>query len=88
MLTKDNDGVGVVAAAAGNVAVAVGLLVRVGASGDLLEQIDDLVGLFGALGLDAERAKASILHKTKDKHSRQCESRAIVSLKATHVLQA
>jgi hypothetical protein len=31
----------------------VGLLVRVGAGGDLVEHGDDLVGLGGALGLDA-----------------------------------
>lgn len=33
--------------------MAVGLLIRVGTLGDLLEHLDDLVGLSGTLGLDA-----------------------------------
>ena len=55
ILTENDDGVRVVNAAAGNVAVAVGLLVRVGTLGDLLEHLDNLVGFSGAFGLDAAR---------------------------------
>lgn len=55
ILTENDDGVRVVNAAARNVAVAVGLLVRVGTLGDLLEHLDNLVGFSGALGLDAAR---------------------------------
>lgn len=52
-LTEDDNGVGVIAATTRNVTVAVGLLVRVGTSSHLFEQVDDLVCLGGSLGLDA-----------------------------------
>lgn len=55
VLLEHDDGVGIIAAATGDVSVAVGLLVRVGTCGDLVEQLDDLVGLGGTLGLDAVR---------------------------------
>lgn len=53
-LTKDNDSVGVVTAATREVAKAVGLLVRVGMLGNLLEHVDDLVSFGGTLGLNAD----------------------------------
>lgn len=53
MLTEDDDGVGVVAAAARLVSKAVGLLVGLGTLLNLLEELDDLAGFGGTLGLDA-----------------------------------
>jgi len=58
-LTKDNDGVGVIAAATRLVSEAVGLLVRVCTLGDSVEKRDDFVGLGGSLGLDAGRMQQS-----------------------------
>ena len=62
-LTKDNDGVGVVTATTGLVSMAIRFLIRVGTSSYLLQEVDDLVCLFGTLGLDAVRWQPTFAHE-------------------------